>query len=231
MPSTTDASLRGPAAGPSDRRDTDRWSRRRVVAGGVALGAAGLAGCLGGGREAGASPTTLPTPVAGDPDAGVTVAVYLDVACPHCRTFHERVVPDLWSRYVEPGTVAYEHHDFPLPVDPDVSWRAASAARSVQAQRDDATFFAYVGRLLAVQPDLGPAVYAREAATLGVDGPTTRRAAVEERYRPTVAADRAAGVERGVRGTPTVFVDDVDVGASRGRLDADAIAAVIEARR
>lgn len=216
---------------PVDATDHLRWSRRQVLAGGATLGGVALGGCLGGGGDGGEGRPVLPTPVAGDPDAGVTVAVYLDFACPHCRTFHERVVPDLWSRYVEPGTVAYEHHDFPLPVDADVSWRAASAARSVQDRRDDATFFAYVGRLLAVQPDLGPDVYAREAAALGFDGPTTRRAAVEERYRPTVAADREAGVARGVRGTPTVFVDDVDVGAARGSLGVDAIAAVIEARR
>lgn len=204
-------------------------TRRRVLAAGaVALG--GVAGCLGGGDGSADGERQLPHPVAGDSDAGVTVAVFEDFACPHCRRFNERIVPDLWSEYVEPGRVAYVHYDFPIPVDETVSWQAPSAARSVQAQADASTFFAYAARLFANQSRLGPSTYAELARAVGVDGGRTREAATDGTYRPTIVADRAAGRERGVDGTPTVFVGEVDVAAERGDYSYESIAAEIEAR-
>lgn len=215
----------------ADGRSSDRPTRRRVLAAGAAA-VGGVAGCLGGG-DTGETVTPerqVPPPVAGDPDADVTVAVFEDFACPHCKSYNEQVVPDLRAEYVEPGRIAYVHYDFPVPVDRTVSWQAPSAARSVQARADAATFFAYAARLFANQSRLGPATYADLAREVGVDGPRTREAATEETYRPTVAADRETGRDRGVDGTPTVFVGDTDVAAERGDYGYESIAAEIDAR-
>ncbi|MFC6865068.1 DsbA family protein [Halomicroarcula sp. GCM10025817] len=195
-------------------------TRRDVLAAGVALAGA-TAGCLTGSSDTAESPSptptgeTLPTPVAGDPDADVTVAVYEDYACPHCKTYSVEVFPQVEAAFLEDGSVRYEFHDFPIPVDEAVSWQAASAARAVQDEAGDAAFFTYSKRLFENQASLGPDVYAELTEGIGADGETVRQAAVEERYRPTVAADRQAGIDRGVEGTPTVFVDGDPVEWSR----------------
>ncbi len=211
-------------------------SRRQILSLGAAAGVSSLVGCLGGsgtdgGDGAGSVDTPdqpLPHPTAGDPDAPVTVGVYSDFACPHCQRFNQEILPTIWEEYVEPGEIAYTHFDFPIPVNETVSWEAPSAARSIQVQSDLATYFEYVDRLFANQLSLGPAKYASLADELGADGQRTRDAAENQRYKPTVSADRQGGIDRGVDSTPTVYVNDVDVANKYGSYGADVIADEIE---
>lgn len=41
----------------------------------------------------------------GDADAPVTVVEYASFTCPHCATFHDEVLPELQSEYVDTGKV------------------------------------------------------------------------------------------------------------------------------
>ena len=199
------------------------WSRRAFLAGTAAL-ATTTAGCLGGGNGSagGSEPPEigtiadsstpsggqpLPTPVAGDPDADVTVAAFEDYACPHCGTYSLEVFPQVAADYLETDQIRYEFHDFPLPVDEQVSWRAASAARAVQASAGTQAFYAYSERLFANQAGLGPDTYASLTEGLDVEGDSVKTAATERRYDETVGAAKQAGLDRGVQGTPTVVVD------------------------
>ncbi|MFB6256669.1 MAG: thioredoxin domain-containing protein [Haloplanus sp.] len=122
-------------------------TRRAYLAAAAGLGLGATAGCLGG-SSGGANGCTiedeptvgeLPAPTLGSSDAGVTVMAFEDFACPHCATYSLEVFPQLRSEYVEPGVVRHEFHDFPIPVDETWSWQAASAARGVQDETDDAT--------------------------------------------------------------------------------------------
>lgn len=216
-------------------RPTSR--RALLAAGGTAL--ATLAGCSGGtesgsteandgdsgatsttadggaGRET-ATPRTdlLSAPVAGDPEADVTVAVYEDFACPHCATFNEEVYPTLRSEYVDSEQIRYEHHDFPIPVDQAVSWQAPNAARAVQATVGDGAFFAYADRLFANQGSLEPNAYAALAEEVDAEPSAVKTAAVGREYDATIEADRERGYDAGVRGTPTAFVNGEEVEAT-----------------
>lgn len=232
------------AAG-SGRADMSRFgsdvrSRRRFLTGGAAVAATALSGCLGGGSSSGESAggtadgggdtdgttagdegsggKTLPAPVAGDAEAAVTVAVYEDFACPHCRTYNLEELPTLWKSYVEPGRVRYEHHDFPIPVHPTHSWRAASAARSVQDHGTLAEFWTFAKSLYRNQQSLGLELYGSLASDLGLDGETVRSDAKTEAYRSTVEADRRRGKQLGIRATPTVLVDGQPVTNADGNL-------------
>jgi len=219
-------------------------SRRAFLAGTAAL-AATTAGCLGGGGSEGgseppdigtiadSSPPTgdqpLPTPVAGDPDADVTVAVFEDYACPHCGTYSLEVFPQVAADYLETDEIRYELRDFPIPVDEQVSWQAASAARAVHAIAGTQAFYVYSERLFANQDSLGPDTYASLTEGLDVDGEAVRTAATERRYDQTVEADKQAGLDRGVQGTPTVFVDGEPVQWSE--IAYDPVREAIEAAR
>ena len=220
---------------------TVRTHRRAFLAtGGMAL--ATLAGCSGGTESeteeanggGGDEPTDtgtaaadlLSAPVAGDPDAAVTVAVYEDFACPHCATFNEEVYPQIRSEYVESEQIRYEHHDFPIPVEETVSWQAPNAARAVQTTVGDDAFFDYADRLFANQGSLEPNAYAALAEEVDADPSTVKTAAVDREYDATVEADRERGIDAGVRGTPTAFVNGEEVEATADALT-DAIDAAV----
>lgn len=198
-------------------------SRRRYLAAVGAGGATGLAGCLGAlggpGDEEGdcdfeddPEPVTeLANPSMGDPDAPVVVRVWSDFACPHCADFSDEALPKIESEYVEPGDVRFEHHDYPIPVSEDWSWPAANAGRAVQDTTDDGTFFEYAHELFQSQGQFSYDRIQNLAEDVGADGCTARSAAANETYNPVLEADRGAGDDRGIRGTPAIFVDDEEV--------------------
>jgi protein-disulfide isomerase len=221
----------------NERASESASTTRRTLLAGLTTGVAvGLAGCFGGGTdssnggqsgsgtgETGTAGGTLPAPAMGDPNADVRVIVFEDFACPHCRDFTLNVVPQLQSEYIEPGTVRYEFHDFPIPVHDEISWEAACAARAVQASESDAAFFEYADALFENQRSLGPATYEQLATDMGLDGAAIRQSAVNREHEATVRADRQLGQEAGVQGTPTVVVGQQGV-----RPSYDAISSAIE---
>jgi len=182
---------------------------RSAVAGGIT---SVVAGCLGGTDGSstdgsGGTVDSLPAPVQGDPEDGVTVQVFEDYACPHCRQYERDVFPKLEADYVEPGTIRYEHHDFPIPVDERWSWVAASAARGVQDHVGDAAFFEYAHTLFEHQTEYSLDLISDLAGDVGADGETIRAAASNQTYRPVLEADRELGLQMGLDGTPEVYVD------------------------
>ncbi|SDY28167.1 DsbA family protein [Halobellus clavatus] len=206
---------------------TTRRSYLAALGGATALGS--IAGCLGGGGggESGSTQTasaalpegcdvgtlesvsSLPRPALGPSDAPVTVDVFEDFTCPHCRDFTQSVYPEIKSTYVDAGDVHYRFFDFPIPVS-DWSWLAASAARAVQDRSDQETFFEFAKGVYENQdrlPGEGYQVVHDLADDLGVDGCAVAGAADQEAYRPVVEADREEGVEREIPGTPAVYVD------------------------
>ncbi|MFD1586780.1 DsbA family protein [Halorientalis brevis] len=198
---------------------TPRLRRRAFLAGSAAAASLATAGCLGGGGQeqqtletpaTGTDTTTgdlLPTPVRGDPNADVTVIVFEDYACSHCRDYSLNVAPEIISKYAEPGDIRYEFHDFPIPVDATASWEAACAARAVQATEGQDAFFEFSKALFEAQSDLGADTYERLANDAGFDGSAIRTAALQRTHEPTVRADRQLGQQAGVTGTPTVAVN------------------------
>jgi len=163
-----------------------------------------------GGTEAIAPVTTvdtLPTPVRGDPDADVTVAAYEDFSCPHCRDYTRSTLPKVVDEFIEPGEIRYERYDFPIPVDERWSWAAASAARAVQDGVGTDAFWRYSDLLYENQGAYTYDLIADLADRVDADPETVQTAAVEGVYRGVIEADRKQGRERGVTGTPSVFVN------------------------
>lgn len=184
-------------------------TRRQFVTA-TATGAAGtLAGCLSNGRDPGeqASGQPLSVPLKGDPEAAVTVKVYEDIACPHCATYQTEILPQIESKYLDSDEIRYEFHDMVLPVDKQVSWEAANAARSVQNRADDSVFFQYLGALFENQGDLSPEMYEQLAAELTVEESGVREDATEQAYDETVSHYTSEAEDEGIDSTPTVVVN------------------------
>ena len=155
----------------------------------------------------------LPRPTLGS--GPVTIDVYEDFACPACHQFGAHVFPELEESLIEPGEVTYRHFEYVLPVD-DRSVHMANAARAVQDDtRTDGDpngeFFEYK-RAVFRADDWSDETLVALAEEVGADGAAIASALEEETYFPTVAADWYHGDDRGVSGTPTVFVEDEQIG-------------------
>lgn len=183
---------------------------RRGFLAGTGAAAVALAGCLGGGDESDAA-EAVERPVRGPESASVTVTVFEDFACPHCRDFNARVKPRVVEEYVDPGDVRYVHADFPIPVDDVWSYGIASAARAVFAEAGDDAFWTFADRMFESQGNYSYDLVADVADEVADVGDAARTAAVEVTYREEIDADREQGRAWGVRGTPSVFVDGESV--------------------
>ncbi|MDL5362273.1 thioredoxin domain-containing protein [Halalkalicoccus sp. NIPERK01] len=191
------------------------YSRRALLASAGALSTGALAGCLGGDgggsgseRECSGEQRSVEVPPAGDPESGVTLAVYEDFACPGCGEFSLNVLPGIKTDYVEPGRVAYEHHDLPIPVDEEWSWRVANASLAVFEDAGAGAYYAFVEEVFQYQGEYSEGTVAGLAAELGADEEAVRAAMEEEPFCERLNESRAEATERGVEVTPTVFVND-----------------------
>ncbi|MHC3439640.1 thioredoxin domain-containing protein [Natrialbaceae archaeon A-gly3] len=186
-----------------------RFTRREFVATGIAsAGVAGLAGCLGDdGEIVLEGEAALEAPVAGDPDADVTVMAFEDFGCGGCRSFKLNVFPFIENSYIEPGEIRYEHRDFPIPANSTWSWSVASAARSVYEHEGNDAFWEFTNR---IYEDFGEYSYEgiEDAADeLGFDGEQVRQDAEAGTYRDGVETERERASDAGIGSTPTVVVD------------------------
>jgi protein-disulfide isomerase len=200
----------------------DTTTRRGFLAAGVGISVA-LAGCSGGSSVDPDAIDDGDRPALGPESAPVTVTVFEDFSCPHCRSFNAQITPAIERQYVEPGDVRYLHADFPIPVDETWSYAIGSAARAVFDEAGNDAFWAFV-----------PAIYERQGSYSldGVEsvaeeiagvGDAARTAAENDSYRETLEEDRSMGERWGVSGTPTVFVGEEQV-------ELDSIGQAIEGR-
>ncbi len=214
-----------------------KQTRRRYLAstGAVTVGV-GLAGCAGGGGPPAAQTShsceltereaveELPQPRLGPDDAAVTVAVFEDFACPHCRDFALGAFSDLKDEFAD-DAVAFEHYDFPIPVS-DWSGRVANAARSVQQAAGDEAFFSFSEAAYASQDDYSWQVVGDLAEDAGVDPCRALSDATYDTYEAVLDANREEGSSREIPGTPAVFVNGQLTDATYG-----AITSAIESNR
>ncbi|NPA90375.1 MAG: thioredoxin domain-containing protein [Chloroflexi bacterium] len=140
----------------------------------------------------------------GYPDAPVLVEDYSDFLCPHCREFAEGPEKKLIEEYVKPGKVRFVFRQFVL------SERSLPAANATECAREQNKFWEYHDYLYAHQltdapfPTAKLKAYAKE---LGLNTQQFNRCVDEGKYFDLVMKETSEGYQRGVRGTPTIFVD------------------------
>jgi protein-disulfide isomerase len=60
---------------------------------------------------AGATSPEVVEMVLGDPEAPVEMIEYASFTCPHCRTFHQNVLPRLKADYIDAGRIRYVYRE------------------------------------------------------------------------------------------------------------------------
>lgn len=192
-----------------------RGRRAPLLVAGVAVAAGALAALV---HWTTSSPLPAPAPtvpvvtrdepggkIRGRPDASVTIEIFSDFLCSHCAAFALETEPAIVKEFVEPGVVRLVYRQFPV-VAP-LSEFLAEASECAADQRRFWAFHDVVMRqtargALRTAADVEAA--AREAA-LDLDALAACRP--QPAIRARVDADVQEGMRRGVRATPTLFVN------------------------
>lgn len=220
-----------------------------VVLGVIALGGvlAIAYALMGGGGEAATEPVELniadartlyeqATPIRkGSPDAPVKVVEFADFQCPGCGEFSLRGRPRI-EPYIESGLAELIYYDFPLGGSHVHSFLAARAARCAAEQPapggdEENAYWVYHDKLYQEQGNWSGkrsvtddfVTYAEE---VGLDVRDFERCLRSDRFADVVTANRMVGEQLGVRGTPTVLVNNQRIG---GNYISEMVDGVVEA--
>jgi protein-disulfide isomerase len=143
----------------------------------------------------------------GSPTAPVVIEVFASFDCPHCKVFHEEVVPQLVKDYVVPGKVYIVNREFPLggPYHPYARQAAIFATAAARIGR-----YAEVSQAL-FNNQAGWAVNGKVWETVAsVLTPTEQKKVQELAKQPAIQAEVQReydeGVAAGVNATPTIIV-------------------------
>lgn len=154
----------------------------------------------------------------GPDDAPVTLVEFGDYECPYCGRAHvalQRVLAEY------PGRVRLVFRNFPLfQVHP----YALTAALAVEAAAETGKFWPMHDLVFEHQDKLTDADLHGYAESLGIPGDTVIGERAQD-FAGRVRRDYADGVELGVQGTPTIFVNGR---IYRGRLTPDALREAVE---
>ncbi|MGD2131973.1 MAG: DsbA family protein [Maricaulaceae bacterium] len=191
-----------------------RGALKRVAALAGALAAVGLiAACDGAATGGSGGEATSEDMVLGDPNAPVTIIEYASITCPHCKAFHDDVLPELQSRYIDTGQVKLVFRE--LPTSPE---SLAVAGMLMARCAGDDKYFDVIDVLFERQVPLVMAWQQRDGTVLDellrIAGPAGLSAEEFDaciRDEDAIDAMRARGEEGmerwNVTGTPAFIID------------------------
>jgi protein-disulfide isomerase len=139
-------------------------------------------------------------PVRGAPMAAVTIVEFSDFECPYCGAAHP-VIGRVLREYEGRVRLVFKH--YPL----DGHLHAMAAARAAVAAANQGKFWEMHDLLFENQSALEPEDLERYAEELGLDVERFRADLVSDATQRRIDADKAAGHEIGVTGTPTILVN------------------------
>lgn len=162
---------------------------------------------------------TTDDPSLGSRTAPVTIVEFADFGCPFSRE-ESFVVRAIAAQF--PDSVRFVYRDFPIT---DLHPDAANASEAGECAAEQGRFWDYHDKLYANQSDLSEDALVRYAQELNMNAGQFSRCMASDRNLSEIEADYAAGVEAGVRGTPTFFINGVRV---QGAIPQDIMAELVE---
>jgi protein-disulfide isomerase len=219
--------------GAAARRAAQR-RRRNIwisVAAGLGLVLAGLAG-WGVSQLQRSTGHPVPAQATGsglvDGSGPVTVEIWLDLHCPHCRTFEAEAGPAL-AQLVADGEITRVYHPVAFLDRFSTTGYSTRAAVAIGCAADREGYLPYLSALLAAQPPPdGPGLsddqLVQLAGSAGLAGPEFAGCVADQRYEGWVDQVTADASRVGVNATPTVRVAGQDVAPS-----VEAISAAVQA--
>ncbi|MCL4507810.1 MAG: DsbA family protein [Chloroflexi bacterium] len=187
-------------------RRSDRWLIIGVAVF-LVLVAAGVAYALTAQDKGDVVPGAGSEKSKGSATAQVVVEEYADFQCPACRRFFDTTARQLEKEYVSTGKVkfVFRHYAF---LGQESRW----AAEAAECANDQGRFWDYYDKLFTEQGGENVGVFSkpnlqRFAAELGLDAARFNQCLTSGKYTASVFADINQAASKGVRGTPTLFVN------------------------
>ena len=150
-------------------------------------------------------------PYRGNLDAPILIEEFSDYQCPFCGRFNEQTMPQLTDNQIAAGEVLLVYYDFPLESIHPQAVAAANAARCAGEQGADLYWqmhdllYENMGQWGVSNPD---SIFASYAAQLPLDVDQFEQCQSEMRYNEEIQNDIAHAISRGVRSTPSFFLND-----------------------
>ena len=141
--------------------------------------------------------------VRGPEDAPVTVVGYTDFECPSCREA-DQVLRKLQAEF--DGRVRYAFRHFPLSDSHHAALPAAETAEWAAGQRSEEGFWAVHDAIYSSKHAPTKEGLRKLVGKLGMDVGAYTEALESGQLRARVAEDFETGVQSGVNGTPTLFI-------------------------
>jgi protein-disulfide isomerase len=151
--------------------------------------------------------SVLRTPVSsrdhskGPTSAMITIVEYADFQCPYCGQQYA-VLQELAARFTTDLRIVYRH--FPLT---EIHAYAMIAAETAEAAGAQGMFWQMHDLLYRNQPRFDPDGLLEYAEALDVDLDQMARDLETSRHRDRIRDDVLGGVQSGVNGTPTLFIN------------------------
>lgn len=152
----------------------------------------------------------------GEKDAPVRIDVWEDFQCPACAHFSLYIEPQVIQAYVETGQALYTFHFFPFLDGGHPQGESHQAANAAMCAAEQGKFWEYHGVLMSNWSGENQGAFriarlmdfARFLGLAEEDFATCLRA---QRYADQIQADYEMGLQWGVMGTPSLFVNGVIV--------------------
>ena len=150
-------------------------------------------------------------PYRGDLDAPIVIEEFSDYQCPFCGRFTEQTMPQLAENQIANGDVLLVYYDFPLENIHPQAFAAANAARCAGEQGAESYWqmhdllYQNMAEWGVTDPD---PVFASFAGQLALDPDSFQQCQSELRYSDEINADIEFAMSRGVRSTPSFFLND-----------------------
>lgn len=140
-------------------------------------------------------------PTLGSPDAPIEIVEFLDFECPFCAAEFP-VIREVATK--NPDLIRYVVRDFPLE---DQHPGATLAAQASECAAEQNRYWAYHDKLFQNQQEFDRDILLDLAGQVGLDTDDFATCLDDEKYLDEVLEDLQAGVDAGVVGTPTFFVN------------------------
>lgn len=151
-------------------------------------------------------------PVKGKSDAKVTIVAFEDFRCPFCEKTFTDTEPQIFNDYVDTGKVkfAYRHYQFLGPA-------SVLAGNATECANEQKKFWEFHDYLYKNQPnESDTSMYNVDRMTeiagqLGLNVSQFKSCLSSNKYQKNVDQDMADGQKVGVSGTPTFYINGIQL--------------------
>ena len=152
-------------------------------------------------------------PRKGSPDAPITIVEYSDYQCPFCSRYFNETMPQI-QPFIDDGTIQYVFKDFPLLNIHPQAQKAHEAAHCARELGGEGAYWVMHDLLFANQAawaTVSTADHVEVIKELATEANLPQEAfdtcLDNGRYADTVSNDVAEGIQFGITGTPTFFIN------------------------